>query len=228
MQKKIVKGSELVEKMGLKSQLAVKPMRSLGVSLPHEGGVIRKEEMVAQSKVEIILAEAQKEADRIKAEAEKLLSQVQTEMEKAKKEGYHAGKEEGLAEWTEEILKAKKLKEDFYASAEPEVIKLVMSIAEKVIGKLVQDHKEIVCSIVHQALEHSLGDKIVIKMNPEDLKRLEKEDLEFRDLMDRTKQVHFKEDEAIERGGCVVETEVGTIDAQLETQLKAIRKALGV
>ena len=30
------------------------------------------------------------------------------------------------------------------------------------------------------------------------------------------------------KGGCIVETEVGTIDARLETQLKAIKKALQI
>lgn len=221
MQKKIVKGSELEENAALR-------VRPVAIVPSQGGGVIRKGELVAQTRVEKILGEAEKEADRIKAEAEKLLSHVQRQVEEGKERGYQEGREQGLAEWTEEILKAKRLKETFFASAETEVVKLVTAIAEKVIGKLVQEHKEVVRAIVHQALEHSLGDKIVIRMNPEDLKRLRKEDLEFSDLLDRTKQVHFREDETIAGGGCVVETEVGTIDARLDTQLKAIRKALGV
>jgi flagellar biosynthesis/type III secretory pathway protein FliH len=38
----------------------------------------------------------------------------------------------------------------------------------------------------------------------------------------------FREDESIIPGGCIVETEVGTIDAQIDTQLKAIKKALNI
>jgi len=190
--------------------------------------VITKAELSAQDKAQILIEEAQKEVDRIQQEAEGMLAHVQSEMEKAKKEGYRKGKEEGQAELTEEILKIRKLKEEFFANSEPEMIKLVMAIAEKVIGKLVEEHKEAIYSIVRQAIEHSLGDRIVVRLHPDDLKRLRTEDLQFKNILDRTKHLHFKEDDTIQKGGCVVETEVGTIDAQLENQLKAIRKALGV
>ncbi|MDZ4224531.1 MAG: FliH/SctL family protein, partial [bacterium] len=161
-------------------------------------------------------------------EAEALRLTVQVEMERAKQKGYAEGKEEGSSELAEEIVRVRKLKEKFFANAEPDVLKLVMDIAEKVIGKLAAQHKEAIHAIVHQALERSLGDKIVVRLHPADLKRLQTMDLNFKDILDRTKHLHFKEDETIQQGGCVVETEIGTIDAQLETQLKAIKKALGV
>src|SRR3989344_2390264 len=212
MVKKIVKGAEEDEKLGFK--------RSHNPVLAPRSGVITKAELSAQDKAQILIEEAQKEVDRIQQEAEGMLAHVQSEMEKAKKEGYRKGKEEGQAELTEEILKIRKLKEEFFANSEPEMIKLVMAIAEKVIGKLVEEHKE--------AIDHSLGDRIVVRLHPDDLKRLRTEDLQFKNILDRTKHLHFKEDDTIQKGGCVVETEVGTIDAQLENQLKAIRKALGV
>lgn len=214
--------------MGLGEQVAKKPIKQISASLGGHGGVISKAELSAQEKTQKIIEEAEVQAGHIQAEAEKLYSQIKDEMEKSKAQGYQKGKEEGLSQLTEEILKVKKLKEEFIATAEPEVIKLVLSIAEKVIGKLVEEHQTAVRAIVRQALERSLGDRITVKINPEDLKRLQTEDLQFKDILDRTRHLHFKEDETIQKGGCVVETEVGTIDAQLETQLKAIRKALGV
>lgn len=217
--KKIVKSGDLEKKIG---------PRPTDVSFDADARIISKDELKAKTKVERILDEAQKEADRIRAEAEALRLQVTLEMEKAKKRGYDEGKEEGMSGLTEEIVRVRKLKEDFFATAEPDVIKLVMDIAEKVIGKLVAQHKEAIHSIVHQALERSLGDKIVVRLHPADLKRLQTMDLTFKELLDRTKHLHFKEDETIQQGGCVVETEIGTIDAQLEIQLKAIKKALGV
>ena len=225
--KKIVKGSELEKKMGLGEQVSRKQSSSASTAVVGRG-IISKGELSSQERAQALIAEAEAIAARIKEEAQKLLSEVKEETEKAKKKGYSEGKEEGMAEWTEEILKTRTLREEFFSSAEPDVIKLVLSIAEKIIGKLAEEHTEIIRSIVRQALEHSLGDRIVVKIHPEDLKRLKAEDLQFKDLLDRTKQLHFKEEESIQKGGCVVETEIGTIDAQLETQLKAIRKALGV
>lgn len=220
--KKIVKGEEAEKKLGHKP---------FNVSASVEGpqhGVVTRGQLEAKDKAGLILTDAEKDADAIRGQAQRLLSQVQSETEKARAKGYAEGKQQGYAEQTEEILKLKQLKEEFYTQAEPEVIRLTMAIAEKVVDQLVQEHREAIVSVVKQALEKSLGDKIIVRINPEDWKRLKTEDIHFGDFLDRTKQVHFKEDPAIQRGGCIVETEVGTIDAQLETQLKAIRKALGV
>jgi flagellar biosynthesis/type III secretory pathway protein FliH len=66
----------------------------------------------------------------------------------------------------------------------------------------------------------------MVRLHPEDYRRLQENGDEFREVIDRTRRLNFREDETIARGGCVLETEVGTIDAQLETQMAAIRKAL--
>jgi len=102
----------------------------------------------------------------------------------------------------------------------------VMMISEKVIGKMVRENEDTIKSIVRQAVDSSLGERITVRLNPEDYKTVTNDELEFKDILDRTKRIFFKEDDSITKGGCIVETEVGTIDARLETQLKAIRKAL--
>lgn len=219
MSKKIVKGSELKEEIGSRKSLPLSFSRT---------GVVSKEEIGAQQKGQKIIAEAEQEAARIRKEAIALQERIQSVMEASKKRGYEEGKGIGLTEFTDQIKKARQLKQKILEQAEPEIMKLVMAIAEKVIGELVQKQGEAIHAIVRRALEHSLGDRITIRIHPEDYRRLNKEDLQFKDILDRTKHLHFREDEAIEKGGCVVETEIGTIDAQLETQLKAIRKALGV
>ncbi|PIU55892.1 MAG: flagellar assembly protein FliH, partial [Deltaproteobacteria bacterium CG07_land_8_20_14_0_80_38_7] len=85
---------------------------------------------------------------------------------------------------------------------------------------------EAIQDVVRQALERSLGDRITVRLNPQDYKTIIENQFEFKDVLDRTKRLHFKEDDTIAQGGCIVETEVGTIDAQIQTQMEAIRKAL--
>ena len=68
--------------------------------------------------------------------------------------------------------------------------------------------------------------KNIVSQTGKDYKTVKSEGYEFKVVIDRTKRIIFKEDEAILKGGCIVETEVGTIDAQLETQVEAIKKAL--
>lgn len=195
---------------------------------PPQGQILSREVLSASDKARRIIGEAYAKAEEVKLEAEEILKEVNEEMEKARKKGYEEGRQEGLAQYTEEILKLRGEKETFFGKIEPEIIKLTMAAAEKVIGKIVESQKEVVKAVVAQAIEHSLGDRIVVRVHPEDLKRIKAEEFEFQDKTWQTKQLHFKEDASIRKGGCVVETEVGTIDAQLETQFKAIRKALGI
>lgn len=197
-----------------------------GIDIIENSGILNKKVLDAKDKAKLVIEEAAKEADRIREDAKRLLSQVNNELEKARRDGYIKGREEGNASVAQMAIKLTALKEKFYTTAEPEMIKLVMMIAEKIIGRLVHENEAAIKSIVKQAVESSIGERIVVKLNPEDYKVILASEFEFKDMLDRSKRIAFKEDETISKGGCVVETEVGTIDARLETQLKAIKKAL--
>jgi flagellar biosynthesis/type III secretory pathway protein FliH len=213
----------------MKGATAFVPRKSMSGIIPQEGGgMINKKVLDAKERADKIIEEASVEADGLRAEAKGILDRVNQEMEKAKRDGFARGHEEGISSVAEFFFALNAMKEKFYANAEPEVIKLVMAISEKVIGKIVHEHDAAIKSIIRQAIESSLGERITVRLNPEDHKIVSQDDMEFKDILDRTKRIVFKDDETIKKGGCVVETEIGTIDARLETQLKAIKKALQI
>lgn len=224
---KIVKKTEFEKKRGLEKEVR-EVERHHAVDIAEEGGVIDKKTLEARSRAETIIADAEAEAAKIRQRAQKVLNEVEAVRERARKEGLAAGESKGLSQVTEKLVKIEAIKEKFYKESEKDIIKLVVAIAEKVIGKIVEDRPEVIRDVVRQALERSIGDRITVRINPHDYKALTKENVEFRDVLDRTKRLHFKEDDTIAKGGCVVETEVGTIDAQIETQLDAIKKALEI
>jgi len=224
---KIVKKGE-VEKKGGISPTPRTATRRAAELIPDSGGIVHKRVMDAGQEADRILQSAEAEAQKIRAEAERVLAAAHAKAEESIRKGYAEGESKGLAQVTEKLMNLENIKERFYQNAEPDVIKLVMSIAEKVIGKIVLENKEMIHSVVHQALERAIGDRISVKLNPEDYKRLMEGEHEFRDVIDRTRRLMFREDESIIPGGCIVETEVGTIDAQIDTQLNAIKKALGI
>jgi len=194
--------------------------------LPGSGGIVHRRVVDAGVEASRMVEEARREASRIKDEAEDVLVAAMERAAKEVKRGFASGEAKGLAQVTEKLMDLARLREEFYATAEPEVIKLVMSIAEKVIGRLVTENPEGIKSVVRQALERSLGDRITVRLSPDDYRAIVEEDEAFKGVIDRTKRLTFREDDSISKGGCVLETEVGTIDAQLETQLAAIKKAL--
>jgi flagellar biosynthesis/type III secretory pathway protein FliH len=224
---KILKKDEMAKKEGPLAEQRSAARRAAEL-MPDAGGIVHKKVLNANDEADRILLKAEAEAERIKAEAKQVLLDAEMKREAGIKKGYADGESKGLAQLTEKLLAFGQLKERFYADAEPDVIKLVMTIAEKVIGRVVLEHQDMIRSVVHQALEKAIGDRIVVKLNPEDYRKLMEGDHEFREVIDRTRRLIFREDDAIVSGGCIVETEVGTIDAQIDTQLKAIRKALGI
>jgi len=227
MRKKVIKSKDLKRRLDLGEKVKKGPSRTKVDLLPSDGGgVLNKKVLDAKGRAQKVIDEAGGEAEKIRQEAKDLFSQVEGELKKSKENGYTEGHEEGLASVTDKVVAFEKMKEEFYKNAEENIIRLVMMVSEKVIGKMIQEHSEAIKSIVKQALESALGERILVRLNPEDYNHIKESESEFRDMLDRTRRITFKEDDSISRGGCVVETEVGTIDARLETQLKAIRKAL--
>ncbi len=226
--KKVIKGDSLSARTNLEEKVKIPPKAATRAGLVGSGGVLNRKTLDASAKADHIIQDAEQGAERIRNEAAKVLGEVEGARETAQKEGFIEGREEGMAQATELITKFEALKQEFYDNAEPEIISLVMEIAEKVIGRMVQDHREAIISIVKQAVESALGDRITIRLNPTDYKKVQPQIKELQEGLDKSRRLIFKEDDSISAGGCVVESEVGTIDAQLETQLRAIRKALEI
>jgi flagellar biosynthesis/type III secretory pathway protein FliH len=222
MSGKILKGREIEKKQGASGGAA----KGEAEILPDTGGIIHRRVVDAGQEAHRIVAAAEAEAAHIRDEANRVLADAKATRQAEVRRGYAEGESKGLAQVTEKLIALERLRERFYAEAEPEVIRLVMSIAEKILGKLADEHPDMIKSVVKMALEKALGDRITVRLNPEDYKRVQEQEQEYRELADRTKRLAFREDEAIAKGGCIVETEVGTIDAMLSTQLAAIRKAL--
>jgi len=192
------------------------------------GGVIHKKVVDARAKADKIIKDAEADAKKIHEEAKGVLEDSKAKAKESIKRGHAAGESKGYATVSEKLIALESMKEKFFAEAEPEVVKLSMTIAEKVIGTLASENIELIKSVVHQALERTLGDRIVVRLNPEDYKKVVESGHDFKACIDKTKRLTVRQDEAINVGGCIVESEVGTIDAQLEPQLEAIRKALEI
>ncbi len=218
---KILKKGDVKAKVG--EQARTRPGAEM---LPDSGGIVHRRVMDAGEEAAKILAKADGEAGRVRKEAEAVLAEARARAAQEVKRGYAEGETKGLAQVTEKLMAVERLREEFYTNAESDVVNLVLDIAEKIVGRMVRENPEMIRSVVRQALERSLGDRITVRVNPEDYKSLMESDHDFREVLDRTKRLSFREDEAISKGGCIVETEVGTIDGQLETQMAAIKKAL--
>lgn len=118
------------------------------------------------------------------------------------------------------------LRRNTYQRIETEIVDLSMAVARKIVGQELATSPDIVSKVIRQALNHlETAGKICIKLNPEDLDRLTAENSRLCSDLSDTGAVTFEGEASIACGGCVIETDAGTIDARLETQFKAIDEA---
>lgn len=169
---------------------------------------------------------------------EGLRREFQREKEEAYRSGFERGKQVGIQMGKGEIelaLESLKVilkgldsyKEKLLEDMEPIVVELAYAIAEKVIRAEVKANPEVVLNTVKAALEHVMDrEKLIIRVNPDDLNSLKGYRQQLLSVVNGLEGLEIKEDARIARGGCVVETNSGTIDARLEAQLAEIHRAL--
>ncbi len=174
----------------------------------------------ARLSAEQILADANADAERVRRtaleDADRLRQQAQAE-----------GRERGLGAVTELLVGARAAAARGRAGAEPELRTLAVRIAEKLLGRELTLRPDAITDVVLQALCLA-GDprEVLIRVHPDDLAALERGRPRLIERCRSARAVSWKGDEAVPRGGCVLDTELGFVDARLSTQLDAIERAL--
>jgi type III secretion protein L len=186
---------------------------------------------VRRAIVEAPVYDAKMEADRLLAEArgqaERLLADANQESERLLNKAQTEGRERGLMAVTELLVGARAAAARARDAAEKELRTLAVKIAEKILGRELALRPEAVNDVVAQALAYA-GDPhdVVVRLNPADLEAIERGKPRLIERVRSARAVTFRAEESIPRGGCIVETELGIVDARLSTQLEAIERAL--
>lgn len=115
-------------------------------------------------------------------------------------------------------------REKIWQESELEIIKLILTVSSKMVGEEISNKgKDVIKYVVKEALSHVSGKKIVaVRLSPDDAKKINL--LEEMKLADPN--IKILEDGTITSGGCIIETDFGSIDCQIETRWEEIRKTL--
>jgi len=196
----------------------VSELEALALSrLQQRGSVVRVEELEAHSKAKSIVEGAQQKAQEIIEDAER---QRELIFQEAREEAFA----EVAAQAATELAKAKMQAGSILAEAEPELIKLACKIAEKMIGRDLEREPAVLLEICANAIENLRTAKaMLLRVHPKDAKLLRERRPELIELIGRSVDIAIRDDVEVQPGGCIVQTEFGVIDAQLETQFEALR-----
>ena len=121
-------------------------------------------------------------------------------------------------------VRALELERDKWLLAwESAAIRLSAAIAGKVIRQEIAHQPQLSLSMVRNALQLATGQPHVrLHLNPLDLEQLHDCGKEAVSRLGAVGEATLLADESIARGGCLIETHHGTIDARIETQIERI------
>jgi len=200
----------------------------------------REEVKISEDELKL-LGPVKEKANRIIAQAEaqsrEIIEAAKAEIDKMKESGYKEGMKIGKKEGEEKVSsefsdalktlnQAVKERKKIIRDAESEILRLSLKVAEQIIRSEVSLHRDVVLNIVSEAIGRvSDREQIIIKANREDVDQLKKYKDRIGKIVDGVKNLSIIEDSAVEPGGCIIETNVGYVDARISTKLKAIEDA---
>ena len=165
--------------------------------------------------------------------------------EQAYQKGFAAGKADGLVEGEnsgfelgiqkieplvksieEALIQLNRIREETFQQIEKEVVELALAIAQKVICHEIAIDRETVVCVAREALA-KVDDpgKVTIKMSPSDLQFINETKYQLSNLISNVDNITLEAEDSIQSGGCVIETDLGEIDARIEKQLQAVEQS---
>lgn len=170
------------------------------------------------------------DANRLLAMAEQRAAAMAADAEKAyeerRRQGYEDGLMEGRMEQSEKMLETAMQAVEYIEGVEGKLVDVVTSAVRKIIGEL--DDRECTVRVVRNALAAVRSQqRVLIRVSPDDkdsvrqaLAAMISASPGAATFLDVTADPRMKP------GDCILECELGVVDASLETQLKAIEHAL--
>lgn len=215
--------------------------------------IIKKAEDTAFAEVKrqtdqaaVIKADAENEAaaiiEKAKAEAAQIVAEANAQHDKivseARNEGFEQGSQEGfekgsaeverLIERMHKILEAvMQRREEILQDTESQIVELVILMARKVIKILSENQKNVIMANTVAALRKvKTRGNVTLRVNIEDVKLTTAHADEFIQHVENVQGITVQEDSSVEKGGCIVETDFGAIDARISSQLTELENKI--
>jgi len=197
-----------------------------------EAQVIKQD---AEDEAQRIISDAKSKAFEIENE---IRQSLETERKEAKDQGREEGKADGYADGKSEVdrliertqvvlQRAQEKRGDILSETEKEIVDLVLLISRKVIKVISENQRNVIIANVTEALRKvkSKGN-VLIRVNLSDLELATEHKQDFINMMEGVKDINIVEDSSVDKGGCIIETDFGEIDARIASQLMELENKI--
>jgi flagellar assembly protein FliH len=160
------------------------------------------------------------------------------QLEEARKQGFENGKMAAFNELEKEFVKRLNIKSqqfeeyisainsqltEYEQSLEKIILELAFVYAERIIHREIERESNIIENINNAAKKLAGAVKVTIRLNPEDYEFIKSTNQEI--LADESfSKILFDKDDKIEKGGCLIESEIGNVDARIISQFNELKQ----
>jgi flagellar assembly protein FliH len=194
----------------------------------------------ARQRAESLAEDAQRRASHLTASADQTghAAGFERGLQEGREQGRQEGRDEALhaaqaelaalsQRWQAAIEDWEQRRERMHASAREDVLKFAFALGERVARRLLAADPTIVRDQLIEALKLlNRPTALQIAVHPDDRAIVEQVMPEVAATLGRAAHVQVHDDPAIERGGCVLATAGGYVDASISTQLDRLAEAL--
>jgi flagellar assembly protein FliH len=201
-------------------------------------GVFKKDEIeILKSQKE--LAEARHQSE---LEKKKYLIEIDSAYKRGLTEGEAAGRKAGAEvaakDYNSRIAEIEKRIETMLASALESkrasysesgrmLLDLSMLIAGKVVAAEISVNPEVVLSVIKKAVSFIADrEKMVVRVNSSDLETVSGKKEFWTSIGERLEGIKIESDARIEKGGCIIETSSGAVDARMDVLFQGIKETI--
>lgn len=241
------------EAEAFKVQWEADKMQMLQAAKEEAGKIVKEAEQAAFDEVkrqtdraQVLKQEAEDEAANIISEAEKKSLDLiqegeqkrQQRFDEAYQEGFNQGRQEGFDDGKKEadrlverlhliLEKTLEKRQEILNETEHQIIELVLLIARKVVKVISENQRSVIITNVLQALKKVKGrGDVTLRVNMTDAKLTSEHIDDFIKTVESVRNITIMEDSTVEKGGCIVETDFGAIDARISSQLAELEQKI--
>lgn len=164
--------------------------------------------------------------EKIYEEGETYKVTVASESEEIKEKAEIQGFQKGYEKWLEKVAELEEEIQKVRQDVEQTIIPVALKAAKKIVGKELEIYPETVTEIVRSHLKAVAQHKrVTIWVAPDDFLVLDKKKNDLKLLFEELEAFTLRPREDLTKGGCVIETESGIINATFENQWAIIERA---